>query len=524
MDFDEALPTFIAEARELLDDMEDALLRIESDPENADLVNSIFRAAHTIKGSAGIFGLDHVVTFTHAAENLLDRVRDGSVPVTGELVATLLRAADHLKRLVDLLAAGTEADDEARSAGETLIVVLRQHIGAAPEAGAAQPPVPHVAHVERSEPEGASTDHWHLSLRFNADVTRNGLDPLSFIRYLRTFGRIAHIVTLTDAVPPLSGLEPESCYLGFEIAYETAADKSTIEGAFEFVKDDAHIRILPPHSRVSDYVRLIESLPNEELRLGEILIHCGTLTQKELESALRVQAQATVAEDATPKLGEVLVAQQSVRRQVVDAALDKQKQVKEHKSADAGLIRVNAEKLDQHINLIGELIIASAGAGVGAALTANPELLEAMTRMSRLVEQIRDSALGLRMVQIGATFHRFQRVVRDMSAELRKEIRLDIRGAETELDKTVVEKIGDPLMHLVRNSMDHGIERVEERVTRGKSAHGTVTLNAYHDSGSIVIEVADDGAASIAGRSSPRPSSAASSVPISSSRTRRSTP
>ncbi|HEX8962226.1 MAG TPA: chemotaxis protein CheA, partial [Rhodocyclaceae bacterium] len=236
-----------------------------------------------------------------------------------------------------------------------------------------------------------------------------------------------------------------------------------------------------------EYQSFIRDLPENEMKLGDILVKCGTLTAAELELALNIQASR-----AQP-IGEVLVEQHMVQSNVVEAALEKQKQVKEHKVAEANLIRIDADKLDHHINLIGELIIASASTQLIAQRAKIPELFEAAERLARLVEEVRDSALTLRMVQIGATFNKFQRVVRDVSAELKKDIRLEISGAETELDKTVVEKIGDPLTHLVRNSMDHGIEAAEVRVACGKPAYGTIRLNAYHDSGSIVIEVSDDG-------------------------------
>ncbi len=225
--------------------------------------------------------------------------------------------------------------------------------------------------------------------------------------------------------------------------------------------------------------------------MGEMLLRCGTLTQAELEVALKLQSgggNATVR-----PIGEVLVATQVVQPVVLEAALQKQKQVKDNKSAEANLIRVDTNKLDELINLVGELIIAGAGASLIAQRAGIPELLEANATVSRLVEEVRDSALTLRMVQIGATFSRFQRVVRDVSKELGKDIELVISGEETELDKTVVEKIGDPLTHLVRNSMDHGIESAEVRLARGKPAKGTLKLNAYHDASSIVIEVSDDG-------------------------------
>ncbi|MBI4985014.1 MAG: chemotaxis protein CheA, partial [Rhodocyclales bacterium] len=492
MNLDDALHTFIIEARELLEQMEDALLRVEQAPDDADTLNAIFRAAHTIKGSAGLFGFDHVVAFTHVAESVLDRVRSGKLPITSELVATFLGVCDHLGVLITLIAEGAEPDAETHRASDDLVVKLRGYLGPTAAAGVPMPtPAGQGVRVDEEGGDAVGTDNWHLSLRFGPDVLRNGMDPLSFIRYLTTFGQIVHIVTLVDAVPKLAELDPEASYLGYEIGFHTDVDKATIEAAFEFVRNDARIAILPPHGKISEYQQLIDAMPHEELRLGEILVRCGTLTQAELDTALRHQADQ--GDEPKPPIGEVLVERKLVQPQVVEAALDKQKQVKEHKAAESGLIRVNAEKLDQHINLIGELIIASAGTSLIAQRTAMPELLEAAARLSRLVEEVRDSALTLRMVEIGATFNRFQRVVRDVSAELGKDIRLEISGADTDLDKTVVEKIGDPLTHLVRNSMDHGIEAAELRAARGKPAYGTVKLNAYHDSGSIVIEVADDG-------------------------------
>ncbi|MBS1231137.1 MAG: chemotaxis protein CheA [Proteobacteria bacterium] len=509
MDMDDALQTFIVEARELLEQMEEALLRVEQMPDDVETINAIFRAAHTIKGSAGLFGLDHVVKFTHVAESVLDRVRSNQLRITSELVVIFLGVCDHLGVLISRVAAGAEPDEQTRQASEQLASQLRVYLDA-PAPVAEPAPSGSAAPLETPAADGADTDNWHISLRLGPDVLRNGMDPLSMLRYLNTFGQIVQIVTLVDAVPALSELDPETCYLGFEISFHTSADKATIEGAFEFVRDDARIRIVPPRSRVSEYLKLIDDLPQEELLLGEILVRCGTLTQAELDSALREQrgeqggetgseaggksdGKSDGSEPPRAMLGEVLVEQQLVQPRVVGAALDKQKQVKEHKAAESGLIRVNADKLDEHINLIGELIIASAGASLIAQQTAIPELLEAVATLSRLVEEVRDSALTLRMVQIGATFNRFQRVVRDVSADLGKDIRLEISGAETDLDKTVVEKIGDPLTHLVRNSMDHGIEPAAVRLACGKPAHGTVRLNAYHDSGSIVIEVADDG-------------------------------
>ncbi|WP_045224488.1 chemotaxis protein CheA [Methyloterricola oryzae] len=495
MELEEALPTFVAESKELLRDMEDSLLLIEERPDDTDLINAIFRAAHTIKGTAGLFGFDHVVRFTHAGESVLDRVRGGQLSVTPDLVALLLKVCDQLGVLIDLIAKGEQPDTAIQACSDGLAASLKAYLGApaSERAGTQGLPTVQEARVEREVAHDAvESNHWHISLRFGPDVLRNGMDPMSFLRFLNTFGRIVRIVTLTDDMPPADEMDPESCYLGFELDYQTDADKATIENAFEFVRDDSVVRILPPHSKIAEYQELIQNLPEEDMRLGEILVRCGTLTEEELKVALQLQA----ADDKVPPspIGEVVVEQGLVRPSVVATALERQEQVRESRSSESRLIRVDAERLDGLINLIGELIIAGAGVNLIAKSVGAAELFEATATLSRLVEEVRDSALTLRMVPIGATFNRFQRVVHDVSKELGKDIELTISGAETELDKTVVEKIGDPLTHLVRNAMDHGIEPADVRRSRGKPERGSLKLNAFHDAGSIVIEVADDGA------------------------------
>ncbi|MGR9012127.1 MAG: chemotaxis protein CheA [Gammaproteobacteria bacterium] len=491
---DEYLQTFVVECRELLEQMEEALLIVEQAAEDPEVINAIFRAAHTIKGSAGLFGITHIVVFTHAAESVLDRVRSGEVSMSAELAALFIEVHDHLSVLINLVAEDSEPTSEIDSRGNKLITQLEAYLSdaAAQQSGTSgEMPVVHQSKLEREESDAVGTDHWHISLRFGPDVFRNGMDPFSFLRYMSSLGTIVELVTIIDAIPAAQDMDPESCYLGFEISFNTDADKLAIENIFDFVRSDCLIRILPPHSKVSEYQLLIKELPEQEMRLGEILVKCGTLTPEELENILRIQARQD--EDAQRLIGEVLIEQQLVSPPVVEAALEKQKQVKENKKSEASLIRVDAEKLDELINLVGELIIAGAGTNLIARRAKMADLIESTATLSRLVEEVRDSALALRMVQIGGTFNRFHRVVRDVSKELGKDIDLVISGAETELDKTVVEKIGDPLTHLVRNSMDHGIESAEQRVARGKPAKGTLQLNAYHDAGSIVIEVSDDG-------------------------------
>jgi two-component system chemotaxis sensor kinase CheA len=559
---DDALQTYIIESRELLQQMEAALLEIEHMPEDPELINAIFRAAHTIKGSAGLFSLDHIVSFTHVVESVLDRVRDHRIVLDGGLNALFLEVCDHLGDLMDSLASGAllpEAETLGRSAA--LMERLDRYLQN-------KPPLPEIRELDLSGLDwsdggddlpmpamaapapsggGVASGLWHISMRSGPDLLRSGMDPLSILRYLNTFGQIVSLELVLGAIPPISLLDPESCYLGFELSFACTSDRASIDGAFDFVREDSLIRILDPYCPLADYRSLFSDLPEDSLMLGEMLVRCGSLTREELEQALRIQeeraAETAITGELPPLLGEVLVEQQLVDPPLVAAALERQLQIKHGDDSDtledgdayplhggsgespgagapaalnpgapahagssgagggrsgsgnndASLIRVDAAKLDQLINLVGELIIAGAGAQLVARRLNVPELVEVSGVLSRLVEDVRDSALTLRMVQIGATFNRFRRVVRDVATELGKDIVLDIRGGDTELDKTVVEKIGDPLTHIVRNALDHGIESADVRLARGKSPQGHLSLNAYHESGSIVIEVSDDG-------------------------------
>ncbi len=489
MELEQALQTFIAESRELLEDMETALLAVGQADDPSEAVNAIFRAAHTIKGSSGLFGLDDIVAFTHVAESVLDRVRNGELTLDGELVALLLACRDHIGALVD--AAAGDADAAADEQGTELLASLRDYLEASAgmldatgETGAG----------EAAGGEASERELWHLSLRFGPNVLRDGMDPLAFLRYLERIGRIAGIAIMSDAMPDAEAMDPETCYLGFEIALASAADKAAIEAVFEFVRDDLELRILPPRSRISEYLRLIRELPDDPVRLGEMLVRCGSVTAAELDAALDAQTvqMAQAPQVAQRALGDILLEQGAAVAPVVEAALVRQKQASDQRAENRS-IRIDADKLDQLINQVGELIVAGAGICLVAQRVRDDELKERAFLLASLVEAVRDSALQLRMVRIGTTFSRFQRVVHDTAREIGKDIRLETSGGDTELDKTVVEKIADPLTHLVRNAIDHGIESAELRAARGKPAQGAVGLNAYHDSGSIVIEVSDDG-------------------------------
>ena len=487
-DLSQALGTFMDEARELLAQMEEILLRAEGGETSEEDLNALFRCAHTIKGSGGLFGLDEVVRFTHVVENVLDRLRNGKLQFSSDLISLLLDCQDHISNLIAAVAEGVAVPD---TISDELIARLQTVLGVeggavATKTAAAQAPEPEVT---ASGGGAMGSDHWHISMRMGPQVLQDGMDPLAFINYLKQYGTIAHVETVTDALPNFAEADPEICYLGFEVALQSQASKAEIESVFEFLRESSKIVILPPQSQISEYLALIESLHEDVNRIGEMLVACGSVTAHELEQALAAQKGATDG----ARIGDILVEHGAAPVAVVEAAAEKQKRSEDKRSGESKTVKVPAERLDSLIDRVGELVIAGSGIHLQIGRLDQPVLQESAEVLLSLVEDIRDMALRLRMVAIGEVFSRFPRVVRDLSKELGKDIELTISGAESELDKSMVEKIGDPLMHLVRNSIDHGIEAAEVRLARGKPARGTVELNAYHESGSINIEVKDDG-------------------------------
>jgi len=431
-----ALPAFISEAREQIGSLEQLLLMLEDQPDDRELLDALFRCAHTIKGSAGIFGLDRVVAFTHHVETLLDQLREGQVSLSPALSTLLLQCNDQIRTLVD--AAQTPQADDSAAAQEREALVAQLQAACHVTPAAAQAPQPEVA----SE-EAAGSRCWGLSVRFGTETLRNGMDPLAILNYLRGLGTISGLVCDAGAVPALDQIDAESCHLGFEFKLDATASRAQIEAAFAFVREDCTLHLVEP----------------------------GNTPQQ-------------------------VVASTEVPEPVVAAAPGKPQKPREGSapaSDDTRYIRVQADRLDAVINMLGELVIASAGASLLARQTRQATLIEANQQIGALVEEIRNGTLQLRMVPVGETFARFRRVVRDTAAELGKDVALDIVGGETELDKSVVERVADPLMHLVRNSLDHGLETPAQREAAGKPAQGRLTLAACHESGSIVISIVDDG-------------------------------
>ncbi|WP_349342689.1 chemotaxis protein CheA [Marinobacter sp. MMG032] len=438
MNMELALQTFLDESRELLSDMERILLELETRPGEAELQNALFRCVHTVKGSAGMFGLDHVVNFTHVVENVLDRLRAGEIELSRELANLLLRCRDHISLLVEVPEPANATHLE--SAGASLLAELEPYQSLSVESN------PRSTAAE-AIPSGVA-GLWRIQIRIHTDALRHGMDPLGFIRFLGTLGELEQVVALDQALPALDKFDPEACYLGFEVSLRSSVERSAIEEVFEFAGDLYQLEIDAP-----------EQSPVADLASAE---------------SLEEAPQNPARNDAVPADSPA------------DPLQGRRKKSVQH-------LRIQADKLDNLINLVGELVIASATVSMDAHRSGDASARESAANLNLLVEEIRDSSLDLRMVPIGETFQRFQRVVRDVSSELGKDIELLITGAETELDKTVVEKIADPLTHLVRNACDHGVEMPELRREKGKPGRGRVHLNAYHESGAIVIEVSDDG-------------------------------
>ncbi len=513
-----ALGTFMVEARDLLQEMESGLLGLEEADDPAEVINAVFRAAHTIKGSSGLFGLDPIVRFTHVVESVLDRLRHNEIQVSADLVGVLLPCQDHIVGLVEHMATGQHEITAQQSAvGAALIERLQPYLTGAPAAapsdaelavgGDAQDPyATELIWHEGQAAAGGGTDRRrtvHLSLRFGPDCLRSGMDPLSFVRYVCSLGSVTQLATFSHLIPEAAQMDAETCYLDFEITLVTAEPVEEIWGVFDFVREESDIRILSQDSEPDEFPALIESY-GEHAHMIEEVLRASTLypPQPRAQTDLPQAAQGSSA-----LAGGGAVAPAAVSSAATPAAATSGAADGTPTSADAGLIprqgdrraaesrsiRVDAPRLDRVIDGVGELVIAGASASLSASLNGDETLVSALGEVMRLVEEVRDSALQLRMVPIGTTFSRFQRVVRDVASDLGKDVALVITGGETEVDKALVERIGDPLTHLVRNSMDHGIEMPQDRVAAGKPARGTLRLNAFHDSGSIVIEVEDDG-------------------------------
>ena len=441
MDLSRFHQTFFEESFEGLDSMEAALLRLDPADVDAETINTIFRAAHSIKGGGGTFGFTAVSAFTHLLETLLDQMRSGRRAVVPELVNLLLRSVDAVRELLHAARDGRAANLEL-IAGHQL--ALEQAL-----AGPSAPVAPVSTGVAGSEAAGAVPNRgWRIRFAPHPGLFRSGNDPLRILRELSGLGQLRSEVEL-PAPLKLSATVAEESHARWQLELISSASEAEVREAFAWVEDDCELEITA-------------LAPVAEARPALTLIQGG-------------RAEAPAATASTPRWTG------PERRGGNEAT---------------GSIRVPTDKIDVLINLVGELVITQAMlAQTGAQLdpVANERLLTALAQLDRNTRSLQESVMGIRMLPMDFVFSRFPRMIHDLAGKLGKQVRLETQGADTELDKSVIEKIADPLTHLVRNALDHGIETPEQRRAAGKPEEGVITLAASHRGGNIIIEIVDDG-------------------------------
>ena len=457
------------EAFELLGELESALLELEITPDDAELIGRVFRSLHTIKGSGAMFGFDNIAGFTHEIETVYDLVRDDRLRVDKQLVDLSLAACDLIRKMVE----GADVDtDTAASLVNAFKEMLPEADHPAPAAGGGP---------GRAERDGGDRVTYRIRFQPDEDLFTTGTNPLLLIDELRELGD-CHAVAHIGDIPPLEMMNPEACYIHWDVILTTDLGENAVRDVFIFVEDSCELSI-----EVIDTDDRMES--EDYHRLGEILLARGDVTAETLTKALSGQK----------RVGEILVESRAIDRDTLQAALAEQDHVRRADQARqevtaAATIRVAAQKLDVLVDLVGELVTVQANLSRKAALENDSELVSIAEEVERLTDSLRDNAMSIRMLPIGSTFRRFRRLVRDLAGELGKEVIMTTSGGETEMDKTVIEQLNDPLVHIIRNEIDHGIESPETRVRLGKPRQGTVHLAAEHSGANVLIRISGDGA------------------------------
>ena len=475
MNFEHLKSTYFQECAELLESVYTHLAALEQDRADAETVHAIFRAIHSIKGGGGAFGFERMVAFAHVLETLLDLLRDDRILLAPDIAALLLRATDVLSDLIGAERTGKAAAAglEAASLGELGRAVLLDR--GVPSISTTPPG------ASTTSAPSASPQRQAYRIRFlpHADLFRNANEPLLLIRELKRLGALT-ATALLDGLPPLERMDPEDAYIGWTIDILTDAPVSRLEEVFEFVTDHCDLAI----SAMSP----IDGLP------GEMTAPVNEPMPQLSSSAGRAVDGGATPPDHPP--GEPRCALESVR---VDASGAPRKEIlAATAAAPAGTqtIRVDVEKVDRLVNLVGELVINQAMlVQLGGVLPPDmcPGLINGLETLSQHLRELQDGVMAIRTQPVKSVFSRMPRLVRELSAQLGKEARLVITGEATEIDKTVIEQLADPLTHLLRNALDHGIEAPHQRTALGKPAQGTIHLSAEHRGGRIVIELSDDG-------------------------------
>lgn len=450
MSFPDPTETFRQEARELLEQLELGLLDLEQNPANDDLINSTFRALHTIKGSGAMFGFTAVASFVHEFETAFDQVRKGQSPATPALIAVALDAKDHIHKLI-------EQPDATPAGGDAILVALRDVIAGGESAQGAAHSAP--AAVPVPPPVAAGSDggekRWRLRFRLPTDSLIYGTNPVLLLDEIRALGPCT-VIALTDTIPPLDSIDPEVPYIGWQVDMVAEDPRAAIDDVFLFLRDGMQLSLEPLTDAPEAPIPVEQPSPPQSAPVAEHV-------PEPAKPAKPVKASSPVEKEAPP-------------------------------AAVSSSMRVDAERLDELMDRVGELVIAQARLTQIAHLSTDGNLKTIAEELERLSSGLRDTTMGIRMVPIGTLFSRFRRLVHDLSRDLGKEIEFITTGEDTELDKTMIERLADPLVHLIRNSVDHGLESAEKRLAAGKSAHGTVRLSAVYAGAEVAISVTDDGA------------------------------
>jgi len=466
---DKYLETFRQEADELLGEIEAVILLIEENPEDDGAINRLFRAVHTLKGSGSMFGLTDIANFSHVLESALDKVRAKQLSVTRELIDLTLAYRDQVGLMLHA-AEGGPAFDTALV--EDIKLRLKAILPPVDKPAETPPPAPSSTAASAGRPIA-----YRIRFLPQPGLFATGTEPALLLDELRGLGE-CQVIAHFDEVPPLENADPECCYLGWDIILTTGAGRDAIRDVFIFVEDSCKIEI----EDVSSDALL--DLDSPRPRLGDILLQRGDITSDAVHDQLNRQS----------RLGQMLVESGQISNAKVASALSEQQSIaKQQAAAKSENVRVPSDKLDALINLLGELVTNQARLSQIARSSGDIVLAAPVEEADRLTDELRDIVLNIRMMPIGTTFSRFKRLVRDLSGELGKQIELEAEGAETELDKTVIDRLADPLVHLIRNSIDHGIEHPDERLAIGKPAKGTITLSAVHRGASVIISILDDG-------------------------------
>jgi two-component system chemotaxis sensor kinase CheA len=451
---------FYEESYEGLDNMESALLNIDLLNIDDEAINEIFRAAHSIKGGSGTFGFSAVAEFTHVIETLLDEIRGGQRKLNQSLVEIFLASVDCTRRMLQQLESGDDFEiPEVKRLKSQVEAILSNTKDDSDNTDSRED-------VRNINQEEEVSTGWHIFFKPDKDVLKTGNEPIRMFRELTELGDL-QVTCLTDMLPKISAIAPEDCYLAWDLVLKgEGIRRESIDEAFEWVVDESELRIEPLNESTDNLNLVDHERPDKQ-----------TDNDSQAVSLSAINTESSEPEN-TP-----LVA-------------NKTPVIKNKSRHEVSSIRVGIDKVDSLINMVGELVITQSMLGdLGRRFNMDllPKLLEGLDQLSQNTREMQESVMRIRMLPISFTFSRFPRLVHDISRSMGKEIELKLLGEQTELDKTVMEKIGDPLVHLVRNSLDHGIEMPADRIAAGKPSQGTITLNAYHQGGNIVIKITDDG-------------------------------